>query len=426
MSRKVPSHRRGNDFRNRQDQLRTNIDKWKNVPLKSVAQFINGRAFKPSEWATRGLPIVRIQNLTNSTNAYNYCNFRVEPKYVINNGQLLFAWSGTLGAFIWKGGKAVLNQHIFRVEPDSKIINKMYLYHILNYKTVSFTQKTHGTGMFHITKPKFENFEIPLPPIKTQCQIATKTESIFAEIDSAVIKMGRVAEAAPFSTLFQRMRGSTLTSIFRQVGNADNKNVGDVCWVLQSNSIKTRTEHKPSIHVGLEHIISHANELRGHGTPDDFKTSRVFLKNTVLYGRLRPELNKVWLATRDGQCSTDILPLVTNSEHVLPKFLLYALSTQKFVSYAISRSSGTKMPRVRWKEIETFQIPVPTLQEQRRAVKQIESIFSKIDAEKAKIAQLQARARTLDETVAQIKESVLHLAFSGRLLPGKFEEPKHA
>jgi len=116
-----------------------------------------------------------------------------------------------------------------------------------------------------------------------------------------------------------------------------------------------------------------------------------------------------------------------NDDALLPKFYMWYLMQPGLRHYARQTMSGSagqlRMPLAFLRDVA---VPVPSMREQRRVVAKIESIFSKIDAEKAKIAQLQARARTLDETVAQIKESVLHLAFSGRLLPGKFEEPKHA
>jgi len=168
----------------------------KTVPLRSVARFINGKAFKPSEWSPDGLPIVRIQNLTKSASTYNYCNFPVDPRYVIRNGQLLFAWSASLGAFIWKGGKAVLNQHIFRVEGNWNIIDKMYLYYALNHKIPEYVQNTHGTGMTHITKPKFENSQIRLPSLTEQRRVATRIESIFSKIDAEKAKIAELQARA--------------------------------------------------------------------------------------------------------------------------------------------------------------------------------------------------------------------------------------
>lgn len=75
----------------------------------------------------------------------------------MNNGQLLFAWSGTLGtsfgAHIWKGGKAVLNQHIFKVKIDEENMDKNFLMHLLNRNVDEYIRKARGTaGLAHITK----------------------------------------------------------------------------------------------------------------------------------------------------------------------------------------------------------------------------------------------------------------------------------
>ena len=82
--------------------------------LGTVARYVNGRAFKPSEWEKTGLPIIRIQNLTDNKASFNFSSKVHEDKYRVKNGDLLFAWSASLGAHIWRGSDAWLNQHIFR------------------------------------------------------------------------------------------------------------------------------------------------------------------------------------------------------------------------------------------------------------------------------------------------------------------------
>lgn len=91
--------------------------------LGDVATYINGRAFKPQEWETSGRPIIRIQNLTNSTQECNRTTKQFEEKYRISDGDLLFAWSASLGAHIWHGEDGWLNQHIF-VDECSTIDNR--------------------------------------------------------------------------------------------------------------------------------------------------------------------------------------------------------------------------------------------------------------------------------------------------------------
>lgn len=153
--------------------------------LGEVATYINGRAFKPSEWETSGIPIIRIQNLNDSTAKYNYSNTKYEDKYLVKKGDLLFSWSASLGAHIWKNSDAWLNQHIFRIIPNENIC-KGYLYHFLCKVTAELYAKSHGTGMVHITKKPFMATPIPVPSLPEQERIVTRIEELFSELDKAV------------------------------------------------------------------------------------------------------------------------------------------------------------------------------------------------------------------------------------------------
>ena len=95
---------------------------WDIVELGDMADYLNGAAFKPSDWSDRGLPIVRIQNLTGTSDKFNYFEGEKKDRYRINNGDLLISWSASLGAFLWHRGEAWLNQHIFKVDNRCAII----------------------------------------------------------------------------------------------------------------------------------------------------------------------------------------------------------------------------------------------------------------------------------------------------------------
>ena len=154
------------------------------MTLGEVATYINGRAFKPSEWEETGLPIIRIQNLTESNKKYNYSSRTFDEKFRIQNDDLLFAWSASLGAFIWKGGDAWLNQHIFKVEPKP-FIQKRYLYYFLLYVIADLYTKTHGSGMVHITKGPFMSTPIQVPSRPEQKRIVEKIDELFSGLDAA-------------------------------------------------------------------------------------------------------------------------------------------------------------------------------------------------------------------------------------------------
>lgn len=180
---------------------------WEKTTLGEIATYVNGRAFKPIEWSKTGTPIVRIQNLNNPNAEYNYYDGNIEEKYYIRNGDLLFAWSASLGAYIWKGKDAFLNQHIFKVLPKENI-DKTFIYYLLDKVTSELYAKAHGSGMVHVTKGKFEATSVNIPPLETQQAIVNKIESLFDEIDEGI---GRLKTAAQ---QIQQYRQSLLKNAF--------------------------------------------------------------------------------------------------------------------------------------------------------------------------------------------------------------------
>ncbi|MBW4753394.1 restriction endonuclease subunit S, partial [Prevotella denticola] len=156
---------------------------WTRIKLGSVARYINGRAFKPEEWMTEGLPIIRIQNLNDDTAYYNRSTSEFEEKYRIKKGDLLFAWAASLGAFLWQGEDAWLNQHIFKVEPYP-FIGKMFLYYAFRGLIDEFYRNSHGSGMVHITKRQFADIYLSLPPLEEQKRIVETINILFNVLDT--------------------------------------------------------------------------------------------------------------------------------------------------------------------------------------------------------------------------------------------------
>lgn len=141
---------------------------WEKTTIGQACKLVNGRAFKPSDWTKEGTPIVRIQNLNDPMAEFNYCTGDIEKKFWIDTGSLLFAWSGTpgtsFGAFIWNGGKAVLNQHIFQVYPKDNI-SKPFLKYSFDGHIDEIMEKAHGgVGLRHITKRELEKIQLLIPP----------------------------------------------------------------------------------------------------------------------------------------------------------------------------------------------------------------------------------------------------------------------
>lgn len=158
---------------------------WATASLGEVATYQNGRAFKPSEWGVTGIPIIRIQNLNNASADFNFSNKPHEEKFRVRNGDLLYAWSASLGAYIWKGEDAWLNQHIFRVD-HTKMIDRLFFYYTLTNITAMLYDKAHGSGMVHVTKGRFEETSLRLPPLSEQHRIVAKLEELLSELDKGI------------------------------------------------------------------------------------------------------------------------------------------------------------------------------------------------------------------------------------------------
>ena len=150
---------------------------WAILKVGNVAEYINGRAFKPEEWEQAGLPIIRIQNLNDPNAYYNRTKNEYEEKYLIKKGDLLFAWAASLGTYIWKGENAWLNQHIFKVIPYP-FMDKKYLYYAFHAMITEFYRKSHGSGMIHITRKQFEEITLWLPPLTEQYRIVQYLQQV--------------------------------------------------------------------------------------------------------------------------------------------------------------------------------------------------------------------------------------------------------
>jgi type I restriction enzyme S subunit len=153
--------------------------------------------FKPSQWKEQGRPIIRIQNLNNSNAAFNRCPDHIPDKYLVQNGALLFAWSGTpgtsFGAHIWSGETGWLNQHIFRVDFDDGQLDKKFLRLAININLQDYIEQAHGgVGLAHVTKTKFDASSLRLPPLAEQQRIVAKVEEILAHVNSADARLTKV------------------------------------------------------------------------------------------------------------------------------------------------------------------------------------------------------------------------------------------
>lgn len=383
----------------------------KNYELKtlgSVATYINGRVFKPSEWESTGLPIVRIQNLTDKNAKCHYSSAAYEEKYKIHNGDLLFAWSASLGAHIWNQNDAWLNQHIFKVIPNDNI-DKLYLYYFLQKVIAELYLKTHGSGMVHITKGPFMNTPIPVPSYTEQSRIVARIEELFSELDKAVDTLKTTKEQ------LEVCRQAVLVDAFRVATNSTRLKIGYVCAKIvdcphstpkweKNGKLCLRTTNFKRGYLDLQSPNYVSEE-----TFNDRNRRIIPQPGDVLYSREGSVLGiACTIPSNVYPCLGQRMMLLRSGEKLNNRYLMHYLNSPMVTNHVIATKGGTGSPHINVGDIKEFKIPIPSLEEQSNIVRQIEEQLSSCDNVE----------KTVDAILAQadaMRQSILKQAFEGTL-----------
>lgn len=180
--------------------------------------------------------------------------------------------------------------------------------------------------------------------------------------------------------------------------------LGAVCYASKEKSNDFSNEIK---YIGLEHLEKDKG-IVGFSSADKVKsTKNAFQEGQILYGRLRPYLNKHDIASFSGVCSTDILVFeasVLVANVLVDKFF----NLPFFIEYVVANSKGINLPRVSEETVLNTTFPLPPLSEQQRIVERIEELFAKLDEAKE-------RLQEVVDSFAVRKAAILHKAFTGEL-----------
>lgn len=360
------------------------------IALGEIATYINGYAFKPEDRGKHGLPIIRIQDLTGNGYDLAYYDGKYPEKIEINNGDILISWSASLGVYKWNRGKALLNQHIFKVVFDKKPIDKQYFVFATEYHLREMEQQTHGATMKHITKSAFEKIEIPYPKLEKQKKIANKLE----RTKSLLLKQHREIE------LLDQLLKARFVEMFGNIGQ-DNKGwrlttLGKACIINphRSKDINTNLEYSfvpmPSV---SEHGSIDASECKQY---DEVKNGYTyFQENDVLFAKITPCMENGKGAVAQGLKngigfgSTEF-HILRPIDGISNPYWLYEITMQPqfriFAERHMTGSGGQR--RVPASFLKNFPISIPPLDLQNHYA----DFFQQVDKSKAAIQ------KSIDET----------------------------
>lgn len=196
-----------------------------------------------------------------------------------------------------------------------------------------------------------------------------------------IVKKEKIAENGEYNLSGERYRTTETQSAdwpFVEVREVFKKS---------KETVLPNTLSGPTTYLGLENVTQQTGKITGDTVAQDPASIKslknVFAPNQILYGKLRPNLNKVWLADRDGICSTDIYVIEPRSPKVDVALYSHLFRSQRFNDAVMSQIKGAQLPRIGWGSFESLQIPLPPLEVQKEIVAEIEGYQKVIDGARA-------------------------------------------
>lgn len=352
------------------------------MKVKDICVLQNGRAFKPEEWGTEGLPIVRIQNLNDPEAPFNYYAGTYSPVHEINNGELLFSWSGTpgtsFGAFRWYRGKGLLNQHIFRVLPKIEV-DKDYLKYALNGNIGAIIAKAHGgVGLQHITKRELEQIEIPIISLKEQLKIVEEISSVEKVISLRQQQLAKLDELV--KARFAEMFGDPMI-------NSMHWPIYELSEYIQFLTSGSRGWAKYFTDEG-EYFITIKNvknckitldDVQHIAPPDNAEAKRTKVQAGDLLISITADLGRTGVVTQEiaehgAYINQHLTCIRLNQSVVLPLYVAYYMESDAGKKqFQLKNQTGVKAG-LNFNSINTLKVMVPPLEKQRSFVSFVEQV----------------------------------------------------
>lgn len=388
---------------------------WPDAPIGELSKLINGRAFKPSDWSAKGVPIVRIQNLNDSSKPYNHFMGAVSPNHQIDTGDILLSWSGTpgtsFGCFRWLRGPAVLNQHIFKVLLDKDTVDGDFFIYAVNSRLEEIISHAHGgVGLRHITKNKLEAIRLPMPDLPEQRRIVARIkkcmerveeiECLQIEAEFEAQKLGPALYEAiesrhewpriPVGQLIVRSRNG------RSISKTNSNPTGQILSLSAVHDIRLNLEATKPIQLPVD-IAQQFRIQEG-----DVFVSRSNTRELV-------GLASVSGSSPENTIFPDLLiKLDVNADIIRPRYLAYALRTQRSRQQIQSRAVGTSqsMVKISGQRLKEVEVPVPSLQDQDNLLQELDRSHSLWSEMRSKISK---------NEISHLRDSILRKAFAGEL-----------
>lgn len=369
---------------------------WCPVEIGDLCRLINGKPFKPSDWSTSGIPIIRIQNLNNPFAKFNYYEGELPEHFIVKNGDLLFAWSGTpgtsFGAHVWNGNTAALNQHIFNIKFDVTCINSLFFRYAINQKLEELIGNAQGgVGLRHVTKGTFEKTKIHFPPLAEQKRIAAKLDTLLAKVDSCKARLDKVPGVRDL-----------LLRKYIDYSSGELTTLGKMTKECKER-IGPKWKNIPLIGVSNVDGIT----ILRVGQKDSFENYKIVQPGDIIYNTMRVNIGSIarYNGTSIALTSPDYVVFRVNPSYSAEYVLLFLKST--FGLEEINKNTkGSVRSRLYYSSLAEIEIPISKNYTQ-NAIETNLDIFNKVIK----------KNESITTQLPIITASILAKAFRGELVP---------
>ena len=371
------------------------------IRLGDAATYVNGYPFKPEDRGTSGLPIIRIQDLTGNAYDLGFYDGEYPSRIEINDGDVLISWSGSLGVYVWNQGKALLNQHIFKVVFDKAVIDKDYFVFAVRHKLHEMESKTHGATMKHIVKGDFDSTTIPFPSLAQQREIAHVLSTVLNMIKS------RQRQLRTLDTLikarFVEMFGDPLSGTDKWPIHT----VGDV-----ADSVDPQPSHRtpPVDEAGIPYvsikdcdyktgIIDFVNARKvGRNVLEEHLQRYELHEGDFIIGKIGTIGNPIFVpARKDYTLSANIVLIQPNKNRVSPYFLKYSFMSAYMDRQFEEAKNSTSQAAFGIQKVRAIKVMNPPIDMQY----QFEAFAKQVDKSKAVVQAALDKAQLLFNSLMQ-------------------------
>lgn len=274
----------------------------------------------------------------------------------------------------------VCGYHVAIMRPNYDIIDSRYLLYALeaDYAQDQIRSKARGLTILGIKMGEIASVGIPLPPLAEQRRIEAALEARLAAAEQA-----RRAALSQLNAL-EAMPAALLRKVFEREAKIrfwPRVEISEICIQDRSMVSIDHPEYAEIPYLGLEHVEEGTGRIlvtkEQAMTSDSISNNFLFTPEHVLYGKLRPYLNKVALPEFAGRCTTEIIPL--RPTHVDRRWLAWFLRREDTVAFAMRSKTGSRMPRASMRELMRLPIPLPPPEEQRRIVAELERELTAVE-----------------------------------------------